>query len=206
MYDLHINASTVDLNLCHWQWINQCYFWFLSMWLSVACPSKQKMRCYHSAHHPTGSLLQVRGGCCHVALIWPASGEDVECILSAAHTAVPPLSIRTLCSSLRVSCVYGSGWQWRAHRSSWEKKWLNHLSRPCPTISTHSPTLGDEVLPLAPSLLILMVTDGDELILVLLFPLASGSNLCARVVFRSFICFRCKSHSLHVTLCWAVIM
>lgn len=95
MYDLHINASTVDLNPCHWQWINQCYFWFLSMWLSVACPSKQKMRCYHSAHHPTGSLLQVRGGCCHVALIWPASGEDVECILSAAHTAVPPLSIRT---------------------------------------------------------------------------------------------------------------
>lgn len=60
---------------------------------------------------------------------------------------------------------------------------------------------GDEVLPLAPYLLIVMVTDGDELILVFLSPLASGSNFCARVVFRSFICFRCKSHSLHVTLC-----
>ena len=115
MYDLHINASTVDLNPCHWQWINQCYFWFLSMWLSVACPSKQKMRCYHSAHHPTGSLLQVRGGCCHVALIWPASGEDVECILSAAHTAVPPLSIRTHTLLLAEGelCL----WEWVAVKS-----------------------------------------------------------------------------------------
>lgn len=85
------------------------------MWLSVACPSKQTMRCYHSAHHPTGSLLQVRGCCCRVALIWPTSGEVVECILSAAHTVVPPLSICThsLLPAEGELCL----WEWVALKS-----------------------------------------------------------------------------------------
>lgn len=115
-------------------WVDEpVLFMTLSMWLSVVWPefNQAENECYRRAHHPTGSLLQVRGKLLQCGSLMTVIRRGCCNFLCCPHSHTSSVHLRTYSLSVHpwgwaVFLGVGGRLLWRAPQTSW--KWLNQSS------------------------------------------------------------------------------